>query len=206
MSWDSRAFERLRVARGGPQSIPLIAGMPDVLVDLSGLADLVVHGKLGNPLLQAVLAAQAARAEEQANGTAPLPDSDAFWARHRQMMEWQDALLAAIVIDPPWCRMADLPTDGRRPDSQLCIYDLSPEERRRGADLAFVGVDGLETFRAERRGPDAGPDGGNVSPTAERVADPDSPAPLAVLVRSGDVAPGATPHVRRHSKSGQRSA
>ena len=208
MTWDALAFEGLRQARGGPQLVPLIAGQPDVLIDVSGIADLMVRGRIGNPLLQAVLASQQQMATERETGTAPEPGSDAFWDRHRQTLEWQDALLAAIVLDPPWCPMPDLPADGTRPPGRLCIYDLTPEERRMGADLVFTGVDGLETFRAERRGPVAGPDGRDVPPPAEHMVSVDPLAPASgVLVRSRRVAAQSDARpARARLQSGERHA
>lgn len=208
MSWDATAFTALRAARGGPQLVPLVAGQPDVLVDVSGIADLMARGRIGNPLLQAVLASQEQMVAEREAGTAPLAGSDAFWERHRKTLEWQDELLAAIVLDPPWCRMDALPADGTRPPHQLCIYDLTPEERRAGADLVFLGVDGLASFRAERRSPVVGPDGGDVPPTAEPlVSVDDASAASGVLVRPRGVAPQPTARpASSRFKSGQRRA
>lgn len=182
--WNQSDLDALRKSRGrgGIQYVELIPGMPEIGIDLSGVDELLLCNKIGNPLLarafdiydkteaekraqlqkavddgdedaQTELDAMDAEAAAKKTDLSPVvPYEVKFWEDARQKTLWQDDILASIIIDPPWCRMDDLPPGGT-PEGKLCIFDLTPEQRRLACDMAFSGVSALESFRKQATKP-----------------------------------------------------
>jgi len=208
---------RDEMGRGGVQYVKLWPNRKPIQIDLGGMESLIARNKIGNPLfpdLVAVGSAQAVRepapdeadeGEDDADDAPPRaepgdPDETAdapvpteavakngTWENTRRIDHWQDELCAALVIDPPWCRIADLP-HGACPPGMLCLFDLEPAQRRLLVSFVLQGVSALKTFR-ERS--DSGSDtlhgGGLRDDAGGPAAEPESPAPPEMVAESRDL-------------------
>jgi hypothetical protein len=91
---------------------------------------------------------------------------------------WQDAILAAFIVDPPYLTLDALPPGGC-PEDAICLHDLPAGDREGEVDcrtplvaLALGGYTTLDTFRAAVASPPARADGGEVGAVAEQLVSP----------------------------------
>jgi hypothetical protein len=152
MGWTEADFAALEAEMGprGPYPVQRIPGQPEMIINLDGLEALVIDGKLkAEDVLRApvgeVTDLEAANAE-----------------RLQRAAAYQDAVLAAGIMDPPYCRMVDVPPDGRTP-GRIHFWMFAPAARRRTDDLIVAGGSGLAAFLAD---------------LAQETAAPADPAPL----------------------------
>jgi hypothetical protein len=214
MPWAAADFDALDQQRDvegrlGVQYVRLIASKPPIGVDLSGVANAILAGHLDNDHLLAKVMAipegppadattSAPAAPPPAAEEAPNP-VQALWDTTRKVLAWQDAVLAAFIVDPPYCPIDKLPRGGR-PKGQLCWQDFSAEERREAIALIYAPAERLASFRDEPAGAVAGADGGEVGAPAERVGAAAS-ADLPAVVAGRGAVPAAAPKGGRGARA-----
>lgn len=200
--WQLSDFEELHRAVGlsGPQDVAIIAGKPPIRLDLSGVAVLTALGKWGNPVLrerakqlqtaaQHLQAATPAADEAEAE-TAPVwsDAQDAALAEAIQAnTEYFDAVLAAVVLRPPYQTIDSLRRDGPRP-GHLTVFMFSQDERTAVQELITGGAAALARFRADPTGFIAGPARAGVAPEPRAGAVADPAGASGVLAERGAVA------------------
>lgn len=195
-----------RKARGrvGVQELPeaMPEGTPFTLVvDYSGLTELAINGQVPNPLIDAALRGLQAAQEDAATISAQPEGTQgqALLAVKLKLDEatarWQDAILGAFIVSPPYIRLDDLPRGGA-PEGAICLHDIPDGGRVDESDvrtalvaLALGGYASLETFRRATQRPTPSADGGEVRAGAEQLVSPPEP-PASVLPR-----PSALPSV-----------
>jgi hypothetical protein len=212
MPWSADDFDQLEQARAaggrlGVQYLPLIAGKPPIGVDLSGVANAILAGHLDNDHLLAKVMAipEGPPADAAAETAAPVPPANAgvhptqaLWDATRKVLAWQDAVLAAFIVDPPYCPIDRLPRGGR-PAGHLCWQDFSPDERREAIALIYAPAEKLASFRDRESGAVAGGDVPDVREGAERLR-ADAGPELSEMVAGRSPVPAATPAGGRRAR------
>jgi hypothetical protein len=208
--WNDSALGSLRdeMGRLGVQYVELIPGKPPIGFVLANVTDLVLAARIHNPLLDGSLTTFAASAEEAeqaladeeadaaeqeradaaaaTNVVSPPPE---FWENARKIVRWQDSILSAVIVAPPWCPIDEVPPD-LRPPGKLCIFDLTGEQRRQAVDFVFRGAEALRSFRAQSAGAAAAQHGAGVRDPAEPLAAAPGVPVSALLAGPGDLGAG----------------
>lgn len=206
-AWSDADIEACHDATGrlGLQWLQIIPDKPPICLDLTGIAQLVMDGKVGNAILtrMAELAAvedaevDREEADAEADPGAGSPPDARFWERAQEVQAWQDDVLAAVVVYPPYCRKADLPLTGRPPGA-LCWHNFTQEQRLQIVAWAMnpPGAAALASFRGEPAGAGPPPDGDDLRQGAERLSADGAPADPPLSVRRGALADVAAPGPR----------
>jgi hypothetical protein len=210
--WDAALLDawRTEALRAGVHYLEVLPGKPRLAFDLSGASQLIVQGRMANPLLrrgQELMEAQRHEAEESA-GLDVNEAERRFWEMHDRVREWQDAVISCAWVsppNPPWCRLYDLPPGApggagaageprhalqpaERPAGAFCLDDIQPPARRRMlVDLIIGGTDALQTFRDESARLDAASHGARLRTAPVDLPPAEPSAGSALPVRRGDL-------------------
>lgn len=134
-----------------PREIDLGEGLT-VLVRRVRLQDLIAAGTIPITLIDDAAAAQ--KRARKRGGRAAVEDT-------RQVLSMIDAVVLAVVIDPPLAVVAD--------DDHLALEALSPDQRMRIFEAVNSEAAALRPFRGQPDGDEAAARGGDdVPPAAER--------------------------------------
>jgi hypothetical protein len=189
-SWSPEDFEAVAEVTGLNQhrTIYPFPNRPDlgITLNLSPLEWLAVQGRLDNRLYWATMeSTNKVRTDRTDDGA--LRDPDEF---EKRLREHNDLILAAIIEEPPWAPIAEVPSDGRTP-GRLNYWILPPNVRRAIIATTTEGEEALKPFfRESGESSELPRDGESVQQGAESVASTEHAAPPTDTVRPSGMVGG----------------